>query len=247
MAFMELKGKTVLITGATGKIGRVLAAALAAEGMYSICHFHKQKQKALALVRQIEQQGYRAAAVEADFQEEIQVREMFRQAQSMVPIDLLIHTAGLFSKTPIEEGSVCSERALLDVNLMAPLLLTHLFFDSLKNRQGPNPVGKILYLTDAAAVRPWKKYSVYCAAKAGLSAAVKSLAKEMAPSVTVNAIAPGIIEGADLTFQEKEMQMAKIPMGRFGTLDEVILSVLFLLKNDYITGHVLLLDGGRIL
>lgn len=199
------------------------------------------------MVRQAEELGRRAMAVGADFQAESKIREMFRQAQSMGPIDLLIQTAGFFIQTPIEEGEVGAERALMEVNLTAPLLLTRLFVESLKDRQGPDPVGKILYFTDAAAIRPWKKYSVYCAAKAGLAGAVKSLAKELAPAVTVNAIAPGVIEGTGLGPQEEERQLAKIPMGRFGTLEEVTMAVLFLLKNDYITGHVLPLDGGRVL
>jgi NAD(P)-dependent dehydrogenase (short-subunit alcohol dehydrogenase family) len=244
---MELKGKTALITGATGKIGRALTEALAREGVHCICHFHRQKETALVLVRQAEELGCRGMAVGADFQAESQIKEMFRQAHSMGPVDLLIHAAGLFAPTPIEEGGVGTERTLMEVNLTGPLLLTRLFVESLKDQQGPNPVGKVLYFADAAAVRPWKKYSVYCAAKAGLAAAVKSLAKELAPAVTVNAIAPGVIEGTGLGPQEEERQLAKIPMGRFGTLEEVTMAVLFLLKNDYITGHVLPLDGGRVL
>ena len=129
-------------------------------------------------------------------------------------------------------------------------MLTRLFAESIRARGAVSkggPSGKVLYFADVAALRPWKDYSVYCASKAGLAAAAKAFAKELAPEVTVNAIAPGIVEGTELEAGERERQLGRIPMGRFGRAEEVVQTVLFLLKNDYVTGEILVLDGGRSL
>ena len=248
---MELHGKTALITGATGKIGSALALALADEGIDCICHFNSQKQKAMELADRIESLNKKVWVIEADFSRPSQIPEMFAKVQSIGPIDLLIHTAGLFMKTPLTEMAEQTEQTIIDVNLTTPIRLTRLFAKSLqKNKTSLNDdrrLAKILFFTDVAAIRPWRQYSVYCATKAGLVAVTKSLAKELAPDIMVNAIAPGIIEGMPLEPEEKIKQLNKIPIGRFGTLREIIETVLFLLKNDYVTGQVLTLDGGRIL
>lgn len=244
---MELKGKTALITGATGKIGRALTIALAREGANCVCHFHRQKEAAADLVRQAEKLGCRGMAVGADFLDQSQVRRMFSQAQVLGPIDLLIHTAGLFAGTPMDQPENPLDRELIEVNLTAPLLLTRLFVRSLKDRSGPNPVAKIVYFADAGAVRPWKKYSFYCAAKAGLAAAAQSLAKELAPAVTVNVLAPGVVQGSLRDSDQEQRQLERIPAGRFVSMDEIVQAVLFILRTDSLTGQILTLDGGSVL
>jgi pteridine reductase len=113
-------------------------------------------------------------------------------------------------------------------------------------QQVAHPTGKIVNIVDVGGIRPWAKYSVYCASKAGLIGATKSLAKELAPAMCVNAIAPGIFSWPP-GFDEaaKARQLAFIPMERIGTKEEIAAALLFLLENDYITGQVLSVDGGR--
>lgn len=248
---MELKGKTALITGATGKIGRVLVPALAREGIHCVCHYYKQEEASRRLTAEVDALGCRVLAWGADLRDEAQIRELFRRAEEWGSIDLLIYAAGLFEKAPITELDMQRATALVQVNLLAPIYLTHLFLDGLLKRKKPEPAdepcGKIVYFTDASAERPWRNYSIYCASKAGLSAAVKSLAKELAPTVTVNAVAPGIVEGSLPGAAEEMRQLGRIPGGRFPTMEEVTEAVLFLLRDDGITGQNVVVDGGSIL
>lgn len=248
---MKLQGKTALVTGATGKIGRALAGALAREGIHCVYHYHEQEAVARQLAAEAEGAGCRALAVRADLRREEEIREMFRLAEEWGPIDLLVYAAGIFEKAPITDVDMRGVQDLLQVNLAAPILLTHLFVDSLLRRKDPEaaeiPQGKVVYFTDASAQRPWRNYSAYCASKAGLAAVVKSLAKELAPAVTVNAVAPGIVEGSLPGGDEEIRQLGRVPAGRFPTMEEVVEAVLFLLKNDSITGQQLVVDSGSIL
>ena len=116
-------------------------------------------------------------------------------------------------------------------------------------RQSENsdkPFAKIINLVDIGGIRPWAKYSVYCASKAGLIAVTKSLAKELAPNVTVNAVAPGIISRpGEFDEGDKKRRLSHIPAKRIGLAKEVTSAIIFLLENDYITGEVLNVDGGQ--
>ena len=106
--------------------------------------------------------------------------------------------------------------------------------------------GKIINISDIAGIKPWADYILYCTSKAGLNGATKALAKELAPDFCVNAIAMGIAElGEDFTEEEKERQLSFIPAGRFAKPNEITKAIIFMLKNDYITGQILNVDGGR--
>ena len=101
-------------------------------------------------------------------------------------------------------------------------------------------------MLDVGAVRPWGEYAVYCSSKAGLLGATKALAKELAPAVCVNAIAPGVTTWPeDYSQAEKDRQLSFIPMRRIGGTNEITSAIIFLLESDYITGQVLCVDGGR--
>ncbi len=250
-AGMDLKGKTALITGSTGKIGRVLVPALAREGVHCACHYHRQEAAAAELAAEAERLGSRGLAAGADLRCEEQVRRMFSRVEQWGRIDLLILAAGLFGKTPAERPDGQRNRDLIEINLTSPLFLASLFAESIAKREDASgaarPVGKIVCFTDASVERPWKNYSVYCASKAGLAAAVYALARELAPAVTVNAVAPGIVEGSIPDGEEAIVRAARVPMGRFPSMEEIAAAVFFLLKNDSITGRNLVVDGGRIL
>ena len=139
---------------------------------------------------------------------------------------------------------------MLNVNLIGPVMVSQQFMRSVNARPDDTgreqPVAKIVNLVDIAAVRPWAEYALYCASKAGLVAATKSMAKELAPAVCVNAVAPGIVTWPDdMDEREKSRQLSKIPAGRIGWANDVVSAIMFLLKSDYITGEVITVDGGR--
>lgn len=144
----------------------------------------------------------------------------------------------------------CTEQQieeLIRVNLTAPILLTHLFAKLVPSKGRQYPSSKILFFADSGAVRPWRDFSVYCAAKSALLALTQSLAKELAPRTTVNAIAPGIVEGSIRNRKEAAERRNRIPTERFVPVEEVVEAVLFLLRTDSMTGQVLVLDGGSVL
>ena len=136
---------------------------------------------------------------------------------------------------------------MLNTNLVGPILVSKRFAELLdRPADCDEPVGKIVNISDVGAIKPWAEYSVYCASKAGLVAVTKAMAKELAPGVCVNSVAPGVITWPDgFTEEDKKRQLGFIPAGRTGQPSDVANAVVFLLESDYITGQVLAVDGGR--
>jgi NAD(P)-dependent dehydrogenase (short-subunit alcohol dehydrogenase family) len=256
---MNLNGLTCLVTGSSGSLGSAITLAMADAGCHCICHYHTNKQKAESLVRQIKAMGLKAIALQADLRDTGQIDLLFEQCCTFGDIRVLINSAAIFIRRPLAEITGDTIREMLAVNLTAPLiacrnLAAHLH---LKNSCKPDqaPYAKIINLVDIGGIRPWADYAEYCASKAALIAATKSLAKELAPLATVNAVAPGIIlpDAAAATqadfihVPDTQKRLDAIPLGRFGVAAEIVHAVLFLLSNDYITGQVIQVDGGRVI
>jgi NAD(P)-dependent dehydrogenase (short-subunit alcohol dehydrogenase family) len=241
---MELNETTAIITGSTGTLGRAIALALAEAGANCICHYHSNQLGAQQLVEKIQAMDRRAVAVCADLSKPEQAEKLF--AETILPLPtILINSAAVFLRQKLSEVTFVDSQATLNTNLVSPILLSRRFVQGIPASESI-PAGKIINLVDVGGIRPWADYTLYCASKAGLIAATKSLAKELAPNICVNAIAPGIITWQDdLDDKQKSRQLSHIPAGRAGTLDELTSAVLFLLQNDYITGQVLNVDGGR--
>ncbi len=253
---MELSGKSAIVTGSTGSLGGELAKALAKTGCDCICHYHKNKEKAEKLVgeikamsRQADSTGSpRAFAIEADLTEPGQIEALFDEALNhFAPVQILINSASVFERTPLHEISVGQARRVFDLNLTACILTARAFAQKIsKSVKGKDaPAGKIINICDVAATRPWAEYSLYCASKAGLIGATKALAKELAPEITVNALSQGMVQPVQMTAEEEKRQLSFIPMRRFAETREVAAAMIFLLQNDYVTGQVLNVCGGR--
>jgi pteridine reductase len=164
-------------------------------------------------------------------------------------VQILVNTVSVFQKQPLGEVTFEDAQSVMDINLLGPILTCREFAQEVLSQQNPesaNPIGKIINLVDVGGIRPWANYTVYCASKAGLIAATKSMAKELAPAICVNAIAPGVISWPKgFSEKGKKRQLAFIPAGRIGYTSEITSAIIFLLQNDYITGQVLDVDGGR--
>jgi len=233
IAGMEISGITALITGATGQLGSEVAMALARAGCNCICHFHSNASFAAELVRKIEDLGSKAVAIGADLTKEDNLKRLF-DTELGSPL-ILINSAAVFSCQPLTDAAFDNANEVLATNLIAPIILSRLFVDNLSRPKGEEITGKIINMVDVGAQRPWANYTVYCASKAGLSAATKSMAKELAPNICVNGIAPGIIT------PPKDVAHDKIT----GTVEEVTSAVLFLLDDDNISGRIINIDGGK--
>ncbi len=241
---MDTNGTTALITGATGRLGSAIAMALANAGCDCICHYHSNEAFADKLVKKIDTLGHNAIAVRADLTDPSQLALLFET--DLGTPQILINSAAVFSKQPLSEVTFENASGVLSMNLTAPIMLSKLFAQNLPKPNEGEVVGKIINITDVGAQRPWANYAVYCASKAGLAAATKSMAKELAPGVCVNAIAPGIITWPkDFADDQKPRQVNFVPLKRSGNPEEITSAILFLLDNDYTTGQTINIDGGR--
>ncbi len=248
---MEIIGKTAIITGASGELGSEIALCLGRRGMHCLCHYHTSKGKAAKDAASIRKLGPKAEVFGADLCDPVSAELLLQQAQDLGPVRVVVNSASIFAKQPIGKLDEADVSKLLAVNLAAPMRICDEFAiylerEGLGYQEKQKTIAAIINLVDVAGVKPWGEYSPYCASRAGLIGMTKSLAKEMAPAVTVNAIAPGIVTWpGKMDTDEEQKQLQMIPTGRFGTPNDVTRTIEFLLDNDYITGQVLCVDGGR--
>jgi NAD(P)-dependent dehydrogenase (short-subunit alcohol dehydrogenase family) len=250
---MELAGKTAIVTGASGALGSEIALCLGRMGVDCVCHYRSNAGAAAECADSVTALGVKAEAVRADFSDPGSAALLIQQAQKLGPVRVLVNSGSLFKRQPIDELTPFEVGEMLNVNLATPTLLCSAFASYLKE-QGLDWTNteavsaSILNIVDVAAVKPWGGYSPYCASRAGLIGLTKSLARELAPAVTVNAIAPGIVTWpGKMDPSEEQKQLKMIPAGRFGEPKDITRTIEFLLSNDYITGQVLCIDGGRSL
>ncbi|TFG50540.1 MAG: SDR family oxidoreductase [Candidatus Brocadiia bacterium] len=245
---MELKDITAVITGSSGRLGSAIALAIAAAGGRCICHYNKNEQKARELVDKIKETGSKALAVQADLTKAGQIEKLFTTSGEFDTPRVLINSAGVFSRMPLSDVTFEEAQQVLNLNLTASVLTSQAFAKNIRSKypDAEMPVGKIVNISDIGGIRPWAGYVLYCSSKAGLIGATKALAKELAPAICVNSVAPGvIIMPEDYGQSQHKRQLSFIPMARFCRLEELTASILFLLQSEYITGQVLNVDGGR--
>lgn len=245
---MNLQDTTAIITGSSGQLGSAIALALAKAGCHCICHYYRNKDRAEKIAEQIAKNNVQAKAVQADLTEERQIQVLFEAADDFKPASILINSAAVFLKQPLPEATSEQSRKVFNLNLSAAILTSRYFAEKMKEKFGHSKevYGKIINIADTGGIRPWAEYVLYCASKAGLIGATKALAKELAPGICVNALAPGLVyRPNNFDEQQKKRQLSFIPVKRFARPEEITEAVIFLLENDYITGQVLCVDGGR--
>jgi len=251
---MKLQDITAIVTGSTGRLGSEILLALAKAGCNCICHYFRNEKFAAELVKKIKELGQKAVAIQADLTSEQQIDALFEKIKAEVGSGglsvprILINSAGVFARRQLADINFKDAQRTLSLNLTAPILVCRNFVKFLSDKifSEQSPVAKIINMADVGAVRPWSEYSVYCSSKAGLIGATKALAKELAPAICVNAVAPGAATWpSDFSQAERDRQLSLIPAGRIAGTNEITPAIIFLLESDYITGHVLCVDGGR--
>jgi pteridine reductase len=241
-----VQDKVVLITGGAKRVGAAVCRLLHADGASLMLHFRSSGGEARLL--QAELNHVRAgsvALIQADLLDLAKLPSLVEQTvQTFGRLDALVNNASSFFPTPIGEVTTAHFNDLVGTNLQAPLFLAQAAAPALRKTQGA-----IVNITDLHAERPLKSYVVYSAAKAGLVGLTRSLARELAPEVRVNAIAPGpVLWPDDAAFDELSRQriISHTPLRREGTPDDIAKAVRFLIADaPYITGETLHVDGGR--
>jgi len=244
---MELAGKTVLVTGAAKRVGREIALALARRGANIAVHHHTSATDARRTVAEIQKLGVDALAVRANQTSARQVHSAVAKAVAHFgAIHGLVNSAAVFVRTPFETLTERDWDFHLDANLKGPFLFALAVGRHLKARR---LAGKIINFADWAAIRPYRDYLPYVVSKAGIVCLTRALAKELAPCVQVNAIAPGpVLLPPGFTRRQTRAVCRQTLAQRVGSPDDVVQAVLYLLEHgDFVTGHTLVVDGGRLL
>jgi pteridine reductase len=239
---MELRGKTALVTGAARRVGRLIALRLAREGASIVLHYNRSKDEAERTAGEIRALGAACSLVSADLTDAAAIDAMVRGLSS--PVHVLVNSASTFFKTPLDELVRESDfDKLLDSNLKGPYLLSAALG---KRMRGTG--GAIVNIADWSGFRPYKDYAAYCASKGGLITLTKAFARDLGPSVRVNAVAPGpVMLPEDYSDAERDAIAKLTVLGRWGSGEDVASAVAFLVGNDFINGTVLVVDGGRSL
>ena len=239
--------KTILITGAAKRIGKEMARAFFDRGWDIVIHFNNSIEDAQSLANQMNaQRSNSALIIQANLDHAKDIEKLADLALSKNDrIDALINNASTFYPTPVGTFSEASWEALMGSNLKAPLFLIQAFCEDLKKNNG-----FIINVTDINVDKALINHSIYLAAKSGLQTLTRALAKELAPDIRVNAIAPGAIlepPNVEWTSEQKNKIINSVPMARMGTEKDIVDAAIYLSEAEYVTGQILNIDGGKSL
>ncbi|MGO9177529.1 MAG: SDR family NAD(P)-dependent oxidoreductase [Desulfobaccales bacterium] len=237
----DFTGKVALVTGASRGIGQAVAFALAEAGADIAVNYRHREAQALETVRGIEHLGRRAVPVRADVSLATEVADMVAVIEAdLGQVDILVNNAGIVSAKPLPEISEADWDEMLAVNLKSAFLVIQRVLPGMRARRW----GRIINLSSVAAQTGGVTGPHYAASKAGLLGLTHSYARQLVKEgITVNAIAPALIE-TEMVTGNLNVTPLMIPVGRFGTPDEVAAVVVLLARDGYITGQTINVNGG---
>jgi 3-oxoacyl-[acyl-carrier protein] reductase len=241
LVMSDLRGRVALITGGDRGLGRSIALAFAGAGMNVAVNHRAAERDAESVVRELEAMRVHAIAVRADVTDASDVTEMVATTRrELGPVDVLVNNAGIARPLPLEQVHVATWDATMAVNLRAPFLITSAVLPEMRARRW----GRLLFISSTAARVGGIVGPHYAASKAGLEGLMHSYASTLAKEgITSNAIAPALIETAMLAGNPAATP-DRIPVGRFGTPDEVSSIALAIVANGYVTGQTIQVNGG---
>ena len=243
---MTLDGRVTLVTGGAIRVGRAIVQALAAEGATMAVHHHGSVDEARSLVAELRSKGLRAEAFRADLTDDAQLGSLVADVErTLGPIQVLVNSAARFTRKPFLDTEAATLDSEWRLNARAPFLLTRAAARGMVERRE----GVVVNVLDiGGGLVPWRNYSAYCMTKAAMNMLTQVLALELAPHVRVNAVAPGtVLPPESMGPDEREQLRARIPLGRFGSAEDVAQTVRFLIAGPgFITGQVIAVDGGRV-
>jgi pteridine reductase len=236
---MILAGKTALVTGAGKRLGRATALALAAEGVSVVVHYQSSRDDAVQCAGLARERGVKAWTIQANLADPSASAGLIGRAiEAAGPIDILVNSASIFPHNTLAEMTWQDVTASMQVNAMAPFLLSRAFA-----AQGRS--GAIINLLDTRVAHYDRIHAAYHLSKRSLFTLTRMMAMEFAPTIRVNAVAPGLIlppPGEDESYLRK--MTGSIPLQRMGGPEDITDAILYLLRSEFVTGQVVFVDGG---
>jgi pteridine reductase len=241
----KLAGRSALVTGGARRVGAALVRALHGAGANVVIHCHHSLAAARALAAELTaERAGSAQVVASDLLDAGQLPGLIHKAQQHFgDLHLLINNASSFYPTPLGAITLAQWDDLIGTNLRAPLLLTQAAAPALRRTRGA-----VLNIVDIHGLRPLRDHAVYSVAKAGLIMLTRALARELAPEVRVNAIAPGPVlwPEAPMAEERKQKIIDKTPLERHGSPEDIARAALFFASDaPFVSGQILAVDGGR--
>jgi NAD(P)-dependent dehydrogenase (short-subunit alcohol dehydrogenase family) len=238
---VNLEGACALVTGGARRVGRAIALALAEAGCNLVLHYGSGAVEAAATAAEAESLGARVVTAGADLADPAVPARLLATAGDLAPVRVLVNSAAIFPDDDLSGITAEQWDRTLAVDLRAPVLLTQAFAAAL-----PDGVeGAVVNVTDWRTARPYRDHFSYTVAKGGLDTFTRAAAEALAPRIRVNAVALGAILPPPGRGSDYLKALAQhIPAERPGGTDPVVAAVLFLLRNPFVTGEILRVDGG---
>ena len=250
----HLVDQVALVTGGARRVGRAVALTLARAGMHVAITYNQSRDEAEEVVEQVTAAGRCAFALQVRMEDVDAADQVFSAVNSRFDrLDVLVNNASIFDPTPFGTISVAEYDRNQAINARTPLMLIQKFAPMLcahYRSDDPSSPGRIINFIDIHVMgEPLQHFAAYNSSKAALMEITSTCAIELAPRVTVNAIAPGVVGWAESYSEEmKREYMTRVPLGRPGTPEDAAAAVLFLVRDAaYCTGQIIRLDGGRFL
>ncbi len=240
---MILKDKTAVVTGSAHRVGKAIALALAQAGANIVVHYHSASEAMPGALAELEALGVRAIAVQANLVEPEGVEAVFAAAEAAFGgVDVLVNSAANMEPGDVRTLTRADWQRSLDLNLSAPFFCAQRAAQSMLARGA----GAIVNIADLSGLQPWARYPAHSVSKAGLIMLTQVLAKALAPTIRVNAIAPGPVVKPDDWSDETWLRLGQRTLLKHtGSGYDVARAALFLVEADFITGETLVVDGGR--
>ena len=242
MTKKPLEGQVALVTGAAKRIGRSIALRLAVDGADVVVNYANSKTEADSVVREIQAASRRAIAVQADVSRRTDVEKLFGAVEKEFGrLDILVNNAGIFFSAKFQELTDEQWDRIMNGNLKSQFLCAQAAAPVMK-RQGR---GRIINLSSLGGMLAWPAFTHYCVSKAGVIMLTRCLASALGPEILVNSVAPGTIQFPGEPPDEDYIR--RVPLHRTGTGDDIAGAVAYLATADFVTGQILVVDGGRAL
>jgi pteridine reductase len=242
---MNLQGKVALVTGGAKRVGRAISMALGGAGASVVVHYHSSHAEAEELKTQLETAGSHATIFRADVSQPDQITALLQHvAAEHGRLDVVVNNASVFESAPFLEITEEMWDRVIATNLKGPFFVAQAAVPLLRTSGG----GNIINIADLSAFQPWRFYAHHSVSKAGLVHLTRILARALGPTIRVNGIAPGTVlppddydgTGGDGTSDRRVVAQS-------GTPDDVVRALFYLLESNFVTGQIVVVDGGRLL